>query len=154
MAKSLTHDGVAELQSAVWVLHGTIDPIKTLAACASTPSLDDDFCVRIRSGTRCAPLEARFRFLPDTYDDRMLAFAWTRDGDAPLPSMQGTLSARRIGPLLILRVHAQYACGLDAPERLFFEAVGRKLAHHTFKALLRALVQLLQRRPPRALDQE
>jgi hypothetical protein len=68
--------------------------------------------------------------------------------------MSGTIAYRRIGPLLILSVQAHYACGLDVPERLFFEAVGRKLAEKTFAGLRRALVYLLQHLPSRCAHEE
>jgi hypothetical protein len=68
--------------------------------------------------------------------------------------MSGTISFRRIGPLLILSLQAHYACGLDVPERLFFEAVGRKLAQRTFAGLRRALVYLLQHLPSRCVHDD
>lgn len=144
MAKLRTRDGLAELQSAVWILHGSLDPLETLAACGRTPSTQDGFALRLRGGARTAPIEARFRFVPEGTNLQGLAFAWTHDDDVLLPSMSGTVSARRIGPLVILTVQAHYACGLDVPERLFFEAIGCKLAEKTFAALKRALVHVLQ----------
>lgn len=143
MAKLRTRDGLAELQSAVWLLHGTLDPLKTLAECTPA-SGEDPFAIRVRTGLRGAPIEARFRFLPENCNERALSFNWSPEEETPLPSMSGTVSFRRLGPLLILRVHAHYACGLDVAERLFFEAVGRKLAERTFSGLQRALVYLLQ----------
>jgi hypothetical protein len=150
MAKLRTRDGLAELQSAVWLLHGTIDPLKTLFA--GTPVFaQQSFSVRARGGARGAPIEACFHFYADSLSERTLAFTWSHDDDTPLPSMSGTLAARRIGPLVILVVHAHYACGLDVPERLFFEAVGRRLAEKTFSALQRALIHLLQHLPSRSM---
>lgn len=151
MAKLRTRDGLAELQSAVWILHGSLDPLETLAASGQNAQLRDEFALRLRGGLYGAPIEARFRFVPEGCVLGALAFSWTHDGDAPLPSMSGSISFRRFGPLLILSVHAHYACGLDVPERLFFEAVGRKLADRTFAGLRRALVYLLQHLPTRSI---
>jgi hypothetical protein len=150
MARLRTRDGLAELQSAVWLFHGTLDPLKTLLA--GTPSYaQHDFVVRARGGSRGIPIEARFHFCAESLTDRILSFTWSHADDAPLPSMNGTLASRRIGPLVILAVHAHYACGLEVPERLFFEAVGRRLAEKTFSALQRALVHLLQHLPSQSL---
>ena len=154
MSKLRTRDGLAELQSAVWILHATLDPLETLAGCGHGAQTRDHFALRLRGGTRGAAIEARFRFIADGRNARALAFTWTHDDDAPLPSMSGTISFRRIGPLLILSVHAHYACGLDVPERLFFEAVGRKLAERTFAGLRRALVYLLQHLPSRCMHED
>lgn len=144
MAKLLrTRDGLAELQSAVWIVHGTLDPIETLAASSQASCARDGFAVRLR-GMRGVPIESRYRFVPESAQAQQLAFAWTHEDAVPLPSMHGTISSRRIGPLLILSVHAHYACGLEIPERLFFESVGYRLAEHTFDALRRALVYILQ----------
>ena len=154
MAKLRTRDGLAELQSAVWILHGTMDPLETLAACGQDAHPHDEFALRLRGGMYGAPIEARFRFVPEGCAPGALAFSWTHDDDAPLPSMNGTISFRRFGPLLILSVHAHYACGLDVPERLFFEAVGRKLAERTFAGLCRALVYLLQHLPTRSVHED
>ena len=151
MAKLRTRDGLAELQSAVWILHGSLDPLETLAACGSTPNSQDGFALRLRGGARSAPIEARFHFIPENIDSEGLTFTWSHDDEVPLPSMSGTVTARRIGPLVILSVQARYACGLDVPERLFFEAVGCKLAEKTFVALRRALVYLLQHLPSRSI---
>ncbi|HTZ55567.1 MAG TPA: hypothetical protein VMB20_10935 [Candidatus Acidoferrum sp.] len=153
MAKLRTRDGLAELQSAVWILHGSLDPLATLATCSQMPNAQDGFALRLRGGARTAPIEARFHFIPENLHLQSLAFSWTHDDDVPLPSMSGTISARRIGPLVILRVHAHYACGLDVPERLFFEAVGCKLAEKTFAGLRRALVYLLQHLPSRSMHE-
>ncbi|HTX55590.1 MAG TPA: hypothetical protein VMD47_00665 [Candidatus Acidoferrales bacterium] len=144
MAKLRTRDGLAELQSAVWILHGSLDPLQALASCGRTSSAQEGFALRLRGGMRTDPIEARFYFVCEGACLNGLAFSWTHDDDAPLPSLSGTISTRRIGPLLILSVRAHCACGLDLPERLFFEAVGRKLADKTFAALRRALVHLLQ----------
>jgi len=144
MAKLRTRDGLAELQSAVWILHGTLDPLETLAACGRDERHHDEFALRLRGGVRGAPIEARFRFIPEGCALGALSFSWMHDDDAPLPSMSGRIACRRFGPLLILSLYAHYACGLDVPERLFFEAVGRKLAERTFAGLRRALVYLLQ----------
>jgi hypothetical protein len=147
MSKLRTRDGLAELQSAVWILHATLDPLETLARCGRGTETRDQFALRVRGSVRGAPIEAQFRFISDGRSASGLAFTWTHDDDAPLPSMSGTIAYRRIGPLLILSVQARYACGLDVPERLFFEAVGRKLAEKTFAGLRRALVYLLQHLP-------
>ena len=151
MAKLRTRDGLAELQSAVWILHGSLDPLETLAACGSAPNSQDGFALRLRGGARSAPIEARFHFIPENINPQGLTFSWTHDDEVPLPSMSGTVTARRIGPLVILSVQAHYACGLDVPERLFFEAVGCKLAEKTFVALRRALVYLLQHLPSHSI---
>jgi hypothetical protein len=153
MAKLRTRDGLAELQSAVWILHGTLDPLETLAACGRSEQHEDEFALRLRGGTRGAPIEARFRFVPEVCTLSALAFSWMHDNEAPLPSMSGTIAYRRFGPLLILSIHAHYSCGLEVPERLFFEAVGRKLAERTFAGLRRALVYLLQH-PGRAIPED
>jgi len=150
MAKLRTRDGLAELQSAVWLFHGTLDPLKTLLA-GNTTFAQHDFVVHARGGSRCTPIEARFHFCADSMSERTLSFTWSHDDAAPLPSMNGTLESRRIGPLVILAVHAHYACGLDVPERLFFEAVGRRLAEKTFSALQQALVHLLQHLPSQSM---
>jgi hypothetical protein len=147
MAKLRARDGLAELQSAVWILHGSLDPIQTLASCGRTPD-EDGFSLQLRS-TRGAPIASRFRFVASCAHDHELDFAWQHEDDAPLPSMNGTITSRRIGPLLILTINARYACGLELPERLFFEAVGCRLAERTFSALRRALVHLLQHLPAR-----
>ncbi len=153
MAKLRTRDGLAELRSAVWILHGSLDPLETLALCGRTPTDQDEFALRLRGNTRTAPMEARFRFVPENLNAHGLTFTWTHDADVPLPSMTGTITTRRIGPLVILSVHAHYACGLDVPERLFFEAVGCKLAEKTFAGLKRALVYLLQHLPSRSMHE-
>ncbi len=153
MAKLRTRDGLAELQSAVWILHGSLDPLETLAARGRTPISQDEFALRLRGTARTAPIEARFRFIPENLNLQALTFTWTHDQDVPLPSMSGTITARRIGPLVILTVHAHYACGLDVPERLFFEAVGCRLAEKTFAGLKRALVYLLQHLPSRSMHE-
>lgn len=153
MAKLRTRDGLAELQSAVWILHGSLDPLETLAACGQTPIAQDGFALRLRGGARTAPMEARFRFIPENTNLHGLAFTWTHNDDVPLPSMSGMICARRFGPLVILSVQAHYSCGLDVPERLFFEAVGCKLAEKTFAGLKRALVYLLQHLPSRSMHE-
>ncbi|HTV91651.1 MAG TPA: hypothetical protein VMG98_02950 [Verrucomicrobiae bacterium] len=152
MAKLRTRDGLAELQSAVWILHGTLDPLETLAGCGRNALPYDEFALRLRGGTRGSPIEARFRFVPEICALGSLTFSWTHDDDSPLPSMSGTIAYRRFGPLLIVSVHAHYSCGLEVPERLFFEAVGRKLADRTFAGLRRALVYLLQHPRARTLQ--
>lgn len=149
MSKLRTRDGLAELQTAVWLLHATLDPIETLAACGHPP-YNEAFTLRLR-GSRGAPIESCYHFIADGARSGELAFTWRHDGGAPLPSMSGTVAYRRVGPLLILSIHARYACGLELPERLFFEAVGCKLAEHTFSALRRALVHLLQHLPARTI---
>ncbi|HUN28392.1 MAG TPA: hypothetical protein VMV65_01175 [Alphaproteobacteria bacterium] len=149
MSKVRTRDGLAELQSAVWIVHASLDPLEILAGCGHSAQPQHEFALRLRGGVRGAPIEARFRFVSDGLRKGGLAFTWTHDDEAPLPSMTGMISFRRIGPLLILSVQARYACGLDVPERLFFEAVGRKLADKTFAGLRRALVYLLQHHPSR-----
>jgi hypothetical protein len=154
MSKLRTRDGLAELQSAVWILHATLDPLETLAECGHSAQTQDHFALRLRGSARGAALEAQFRFIADGRSADGLAFTWTHDEEAPLPSMSGTLSFRRIGPLLILSVQAHYTCGLDVPERLFFEAVGRKLAERTFAGLRRALVYLLQHLPSRCTHED
>jgi hypothetical protein len=146
MAKLRTRDGLAELQSTVWIVHGTLDPIETLASCGHA-ARDDGFTLRLR-GARGAPIESRYHFVADGTHAHELSFTWRHDDGAPLPSMNGTVASRRIGPLLIISIHAYYACGLELPERLFFEAVGCKLADGAFAALRRALVHLLQHLPP------
>jgi hypothetical protein len=153
MAKLRTRDGLAELQSAVWILHGSLDPLETLATCGQTPIAQDGFALRLRCSGRTAPIEARFRFIPEHTNQLGLAFTWSHNDDVPLPSMSGMLVARRFGPLLILSVHAHYSCGLDVPERLFFEAVGCRLAEKTFAGLKRALVYLLQHLPSRSMHE-
>ena len=65
MAKLRTRDGLAELQSAVWILHGTMDPLETLAACGQDAHPHDEFALRLRGGMYGAPIEARFRFVPE-----------------------------------------------------------------------------------------
>jgi hypothetical protein len=154
MSKLRTRDGLAELQSAVWLLHATLDPLETLSGCGRGTETRDQFALRLSGSVRGAPIEARFRFISDGLNASGLAFTWTHDDDAPLPSMSGTIAYRRIGPLLILSVQAHYACGLDVPERLFFEAVGRKLAEKTFAGLRRALVYLLQHLPSRCAHED
>jgi len=144
MAKLQTRGGLAELQSAVWLLHGSLDPLGTLASYRDAAQPQNEFALRLRSGVRGTPIESRFRFVPESETLDGLAFAWTHEDGTPLPSMSGVISSRRIGPLVILSLRAHYACGLDTPERLFFEAVGKKLAEKTFAALQRALVHLLQ----------
>ena len=148
MAKLRTRDGLAELRTAVWILHGSIDPLQTLAAARNTPGVDR-FSLRIAA--RRTPIEALFVFAPGTILGRTLAFEWTHEGDAFLPSMSGTIGARRFGPLVVLSVRAHYACGYDVPERLFIEAVGSKLARRTFRALRHALVHLLQHLPSHSI---
>jgi hypothetical protein len=148
MAKLSTRDGLAELRTAVWIFHGSIDPLQTLAAARANPG-SERFSLKIAA--RRAPIEGIFVFRPGTIIERTLSFAWTHEGDAMLPSMNGTIIARRFGPLVVLSVHARYACGYDVPERLFFEAVGRRLAKRTFGALRHALVHLLQHLPSRSM---
>lgn len=148
MSKLRTRDGLAELQTAVWILHGSIDPLQTLAAAHETPGADR-FSLRIQA--RKAPIEALFIFRPSLVHERELTFSWIHDGAAPLPSLSGTIAARRFGPLVVLSVRARYACGLDVPERLFFEAVGSRLAKRTFAALRHALVHLLQHLPSHSM---
>jgi hypothetical protein len=131
MAKLRTRDGLAELHSAVWVLHGTLDPIESLTRCGPTTVVNRF---------------ARYRFCPERALARELNFRWMHDGEAPLPSMQGTITARRIGPLLVISLHAHYTCGLELPERLFFEAVGSRLADRAFAALRSGIVRMLQHR--------
>ncbi|HUA09658.1 MAG TPA: hypothetical protein VMA98_10310 [Candidatus Acidoferrales bacterium] len=147
MAKLHTRGGLAELQSAVWVLHASLDPLATLAAWRDAEPAQNGFALRLRSGVRGTPIEAHFRFIPENETVDGLTFAWMHEEGAPLPSMSGTIAAKRFGPLVILSLRAHYACGLEAPERLFFEAVGKKLAEKTFAALQRALVHLLQHAP-------
>jgi hypothetical protein len=148
MAKLRTRDGLAELQSAVWIFHGSLDPLETLATCGRNANAQHDgFALRLRGGARCAPIEALFRFVPENMTVAGLSFAWTHDENVPLPCMSGTIASRRIGPLVVLSIQAHYACGLEVPERLFFEAVGCKLAEKTFAGLRRALVYLLQHLP-------
>jgi len=154
MAKLRTRDGLAELQSAVWILHGSLDPLQTLATCGRTADAQHEgFALRLRGCARSAPIEARFYFIPENVSLQGLSFVWKHHDDVPLPSMSGTIAARRIGPLVILSVHAHYSCGLDVPERLFFEAVGCKLAEKTFVALKKALVYLLQHLPTHSLHE-
>lgn len=148
MAKLRTRDGLAELRTSVWILHGSIDPLQTLASAHRTPGADR-FSLRIAA--RRAPIEALFVFQPSPVCERALSFTWRHEGDALLPSMSGTIVARRFGPLVVLTVRARYACGWDVPERLFFEAVGRKLARRTFNALRHALVHLLQHLPSHSI---
>ncbi len=147
MANGRTRDGQAELRTAMWILHGSIDPLETLAACAHSSGIDR-FAVRVCSVRRAA-IEAHFVFTPGVLDDASLSFTWTHEEQVALPAMNGTIAARRFGPLTVLSLRARYACGLDVPERLFFEAVGRKLARSTFSALRRALIHLLQHLPSR-----
>jgi hypothetical protein len=129
-------------------LHGSIDPLQTLAGVRMTPGADR-FSLRIAA--RRAPIEALFVFTPGAMTGRTLAFSWTHEGDALLPSMSGSIGARRFGPLVVLSVRAHYACGYDLPERLFIEAVGSKLAKRTFAALRHALVHLLQHLPSHSI---
>ncbi|MGC2130640.1 MAG: hypothetical protein WA629_11150 [Candidatus Aquilonibacter sp.] len=154
MSKLRTRDGLAELQTAIWILHATLDPLATLAGCGHGAQTQDHFSLRLPGGARSAAIEAQFRFVADGRGEHGLAFTWTHDDEAPLPSMSGTISSRRIGPLLILSLQAHYACGLYVPERLFFEAVGRKLAERTFAGLRRALVYLLQHSPSRCMHED
>ncbi|MGA7572156.1 MAG: hypothetical protein WBG27_06445 [Candidatus Aquilonibacter sp.] len=154
MSKLRTRDGLAELQTAIWILHATLDPLATLAGCGHGAQPHDHFALHLRGSARSAAIEARFRFIADGRSARGLAFTWTHDDEAPLPSMSGTISSRRIGPLLILSLQAHYAFGLEVPERLFFEAVGRKLAERTFAGLRRALVYLLQHIPSRCMHED
>lgn len=151
MAKVRTRDGQAELRTAVWILHGSIDPLETLAACSAVSGADR-FAVRICNARR-TPIEAHFIFTPAGPHEDALLFRWAHEDPAPLPSMTGTISARRFGPLVVLTINARYACGLDLPERLFFEAVGCKLARRTFAALRRALIHLLQHLPARSMHE-
>ena len=148
MAKLRARDGLDELRTAVWILHGSIDPLQTLASAHAVPGADR-FSLRIHA--RVSPIEALFRFRCSMVRDSELGFTWTHEGDALLPSMSGTIVARRFGPLVILTLRARYACGYDVPERLFFEAVGRKLARRTFVALRRAVLHLLQHLPSRSI---
>ena len=148
MAKLSTRDGVAELRTTIWILHGSIDPLQTLAAARRHPP-SERFSLRIAA--RGAPIEGVFVFSPGTILERTLSFSWLHEGDAPLPSMRGTVSARRFGPFVLLFVRATYACGLDVAERLFYEAVGRRLAYRTFSALRHALVHLLQHLPSHSI---
>jgi hypothetical protein len=148
MAKLRAPDGLAELRTAVWILHGSIDPLQTLAGAHLVPGANR-FSLKIHA--RRAPIEALFHFRASSIRDRELCFTWTHDGDALLPSMSGTIAARRFGPLVIVSMRARYACGYEVPERLFFEAIGRKLAHRTFTALRRAVLHLLQHLPSRSI---
>ncbi len=152
MAKVRTRDGQAELRTAVWILHGSIDPLETLAACSAAGGMDR-FAVRISGGAHRLPIEAHFIFSPSGPCDDALLFRWTHVDAAPLPSMTGTITARRFGPLVMLSISARYACGLDVPERLFFEAIGCRLARRTFAALRRALIHLLQHLPARSMHE-
>jgi hypothetical protein len=148
MAKLRVRDGLTELRTAVWFLHGSIDPIQTLANAHAVPGATR-FSLKIQA--RRAPIEALFHFRASCVNERELNFTWTHEGDALLPSMSGTIAVRRFGPLVVLTMRASYACGYDVPERLFFEAVGRKLAHRTFVALRRAVLHLLQHLPSRSI---
>jgi hypothetical protein len=135
MAKLRSRDGLAELQSGVWLLHATLDPVETLLRCGPTIVVNRF---------------ARYRFCPEKPPESLkpheLAFRWVHEGDGLLPSMHGTIAARRIGPLLRITVHVRYSCGLELPERLFFEAIGSRLADRAFSALRRGLVRMLQHR--------
>lgn len=148
MAKLSAREGVAELRTAIWILHGSIDPLQTLAAARGNPA-SERFSLRIAA--RGAPIEGIFVFSPGTILERTLSFSWSHQDRTPLPSMHGTIAARRFGPFVLLSVRATYACGLDVAERLFYEAVGQRLARRTFAALRRALVHLLQHLPSHSI---
>jgi hypothetical protein len=148
VAKLRSRDGLAELRTAVWILHGSIDPLQTLAATRTVPGAER-FSLRIAAGR--APIEGIFVFRPGTIIEETLSFTWQHESAAILPSMSGTLIARRFGPLVVLLIHAKYARGLDVAERLFHEAVGRRLAKRTFAALRHALVHLLQHLPSHSI---
>lgn len=70
-------------------------------------------------------------------------FTWSHQHGFSLPSMTGTLVARRFGPFANVHVRALYAYEAGTPGRIFQEAVGERVARKTFDALVSAIWLLL-----------
>lgn len=147
MAKLRTHDELAELRTTLVLLHGSLDPLHTLASTHESPGAER---FSLRFTTRRAPIEARFIFTPGTVERNRMHFSWSHDDASVLPEMTGTIFARRFGPIVLLRVRARYLRSLDIADRLFYEAVGERLARRTFAALRHALRHLLAHLPARS----
>lgn len=64
---------------------------------------------------------------------------WSHQRGFSLPSMTGQLVARRFGPFANVHVRALYAHDTDVAGRIFHEAIGERVAHKTFDALVGAI---------------
>ncbi len=82
-----------------------------------------------------------------------LGFTWRQHRGFPLPPVEGTLTATRLGPFVNLLLRARYRVADDAASRLLHEAVGEVMAQRTMTYVFKAISLILAEKPPADPDE-
>lgn len=127
------------------------NPLKDILAFTESYAGSTPFCVQVSlpDGVDPAlpPIDAVFELEVRRIGNKhSLGFSWHhRDGFA-LPSIYGTITARRFGPFVAVSMLGEYAKSTDAAGRLFDETLGSELAQRTLAEALGAICFILKSR--------
>ncbi|MGZ3539682.1 MAG: hypothetical protein ACXVAF_00645 [Vulcanimicrobiaceae bacterium] len=143
------HDVVMRLHDWCLIRHKK-DPLKDILAYGASRGGSTPFCVQLPAPetleTALMPIEAVFELETRHIGfNHSIAFRWQHREGFPLPSIGGTITARRFGPLVAVTVLGEYVKSTDAAGTLFDEALGNGLARNILREALRAVCYILKK---------
>jgi hypothetical protein len=127
-----------EYQQGCW-LRLRSDPLEQLRAYASARG-----STLLSAGDAVYELELRGA----TSTQRPVFFSWKQHRGFPLPPLEGTVAAMRLGPFVNVLLRARYQFSSDIASQLLHEAVGEEMAQRALKRILKAISLVLHEALP------
>jgi hypothetical protein len=127
------------------------DPLKEILVFAESRSGSASFCIQVpvpdEVQMTLPPIEAVFELeIQRIGNKHSVEFRWQHREGFPLPSIYGSITARRFGPFVAVTALGEYAKSTDAAGTLFDEALGNGLAKNTLRAVLRTVRFILRQK--------
>jgi hypothetical protein len=128
-----------EYQQACW-MRLRWDPLEHLRGYASAAS-----STLLSAGESVYQLELR----GGASAGRLVCFSWRQHRGFPLPPLEGTIAATRLGPFVNLLLRARYRFSSDAASQLLHESVGEEMVRRALRCVLKAISLILHEEPRR-----